>query len=86
VCRRRARVAIAAYVLRTRFEERGRSYENSGPEERRYVANLIKKMLDAAGLSAEGSVTLESLRRSERGQAMRARQLTDGRPDASGNR
>jgi len=82
-CRHRARVAIASYVLRKRFDERGRSYERSGPEERRYVAGLVMKMLDVAGLSLDTQISLDAIRRSEWGRAMRDRQLTGEQPDAS---
>lgn len=82
-CRHRARVAIASYVLRKRFDERGRSYEKSGPEERRYVKNLVLRMLDAAGLSTDTQISLDAIQRSEWGLAMRDRQLTAGRTDGS---
>jgi hypothetical protein len=78
-------VAIASYVLRKRFDERGRSYERSGPEERRYVANLVMKLLDIAGLSTDKQISVESLRLSEWGQAMRGRQLSDAPTDPEGS-
>lgn len=74
-CRQSARLAITAYVLRTRFQERGRSYENSGAEERRYVRTTIMKMLDVAGLLDEEPVDLDAIKRSEWGYEMRQRQL-----------
>lgn len=75
-CRRAASLAIVSYVLRTRFEERGRTYENSGHEERQYIHTTILKMLDVAGLSSEKKfITLDEIKRSEWGHAMRQRQL-----------
>jgi hypothetical protein len=78
-------VAIVSYVLRKRFDERGRSYERSGPEERRYVANLVKKMLDIAGLSTDSRISMTDIRLSEWGQAMRDRQLSGERRDSADN-
>jgi hypothetical protein len=75
-CRRAASLAIVSYVLRKRFEERGRTYENSGAEERQYIHTTILKMLDVAGLSSEKRfITLDEIKRSEWGYAMRQRQL-----------
>jgi len=87
-CRHAASLAIVSYVLRTRFEERGRSYEKSNAEERRYVHTTILKMLDVAGLSSEKrSITLDEIKRSEWGHAMRQRQLRkEGKSSAEDTR
>lgn len=74
-CRRAAALAIVSYVMRTRFEERGRTYENSGHEERAYVRTTVLKMLDVAGLNDKADFSLDEIKRSEWGYEMRQRQL-----------
>lgn len=74
-CRQAARLAIVSYVMRTRFQERGRSTRTDCPEEQRYVRTTIKKMLDVAGLLDDQVVPLEQIKLSEWGYEMRQRQL-----------
>ena len=76
LCRRRAAVSVASHVLDSRFTERGRSYDRSGPEERRYAKNRVRMLLDMLGLSEDPhGVTLDDVRLSEWGRAMREIQL-----------
>jgi hypothetical protein len=74
-CRRRAAVSVAARVLRTRYDRRGRSYEKSGSEERKYAQTRTLLILDALGLAGEASPETGTIRLSEWGEAMRRKQL-----------
>jgi len=71
-CRRRAAVAIADYVLRSRYGKRGRNYDKSGPEEQRYAQRRVRLLLAMTGLSDLGA---DEAPLSEWGLAMRRLQL-----------
>lgn len=70
-CRRKAATAIAAYVIKKRFTERGRRPGSANAEEQQYVRNMVLKLLDMAGLLDEKEVCLDAIKRSDWGAAMR---------------
>lgn len=75
-CRRQASAAIVAYVIRKRYTERGRKWENcSDAEDRRYVRNTVMRMLDVAGLLDKNEMDIEQIKLLDWGRAMRSRQL-----------
>lgn len=74
-CYRRASITVAGHVRDGRYERRGRSYENSGPEERRYVQRRTLLMLDVLGLAGDAAPDEAEIRLSEWGRSMRDRQL-----------
>lgn len=71
-CQRRAAVAIADHVLRSRYTDRGRNYDKSGPEEQRYAQRRVRLLLAMAGLTDIGT---DEVQLASWGHAMRQIQL-----------